>query len=591
MLIYTLKGEVFKQPTVTRPFFGEQMNKIKAVFFDLDDTLYDCSGSLVKEARKRAAVAMVKHGLPTTVGQTLHLLEDIESNLGPRISALELVTNFFLLPRSKADKIQKAGLKAYNQPIIGKIALFPGVKSLLLHLKRQGIRTAVITSGNIPRQKRKIQKLGLSRLVDHIEYHDVEKESSKQTQFEKVLKKLGVVSSEVMVVGDRVHSEIRVGNALGMITVRLMHGRYSQLKPATKLEVPDFEIQSMVRLPEILSLIDKRYLNNASISPSIVLIGGGSGMANLLLGLKNYTKNITAIITVTDTGRSSGRIRKDFDVVAPGDIRNCLVALSNHEELLKNLFQYRFENGELKGHSFGNLFLATLYKLTGNFEKAVFEAGRILAITGKVLPATITNAHICARLADGTELHGEDTITGREEPVYKRSPIVEVFLEPQNAKASLEAIHAISNADLIVIGPGQLYNSVVSNLLVPDIRRAIQKSNAKKIYICNIMTQQGQTDKYTASDHIRQIQRYIGPTTLDFALVNTEIPPKGHLKEYEKEHAFMVAADKPDIELTGIKPIYEHLLQKDTKKKLAFNRREYLRHDPDKVGKALLELL
>jgi len=566
------------------------MHAIKAVLFDLDDTLFDCSGTLVKDARKRAARAMVLAGLPTTVPHAFALQEEIEAKMGPRIPAFEFITDLFALPKSTATQIQHAALKAYNQPILGRIKPLQNAVRVLKLLRKRGIQTAIVTSGNIARQKQKIKKLRLSPLVDSIEYHDIEKESSKKKHFESILKKFRLNPADVLCVGDRVHSEIKAGNALGMTTVRFLHGRYACLKPATKLEVPDFEITSLSKIPSIIRMLDKQRANNLSPNPRIVVIGGGSGMANLLLGLKNYTKNLTAIITVTDTGRSSGRLRKDFNVLAPGDVRNCLVALSSHEEILKNLFQYRFTEGELSGHSFGNLFLVALYKLTGNFEKAIFEAGKILGITGQVLPATITNTHICARLSNGKVLVGEDAITARNTRVHQRAPIVEVFLKPKNAKAPLEAVNAIARADLVVIGPGQLYNSVIANLLVPDIRKALSKTSALKVYICNIMTQQGQTDHYTAADHTARIQGYLN-TLLDFVLVNRRVPPRKHLRDYEKEHAYMVKADLPRIRELGVEPIVSDLLSRDTGKKFAFDRREYLRHDPDKLARALLDLL
>jgi uncharacterized cofD-like protein len=486
--------------------------------------------------------------------------------------------------------VVREALAAYHKPVMGRIRLFPQVKPLLALLSRRGIKTALITSGNTARQKRKVQKLGLSNKIDFIVYHDVKKHSSKKNDFQAALKRLKVHPSEVVCVGDRVHSEIRTGNELGMTTVRLLHGRYSRLRPVTKLEIPDFEVSSLSKVGEIVEIVDKRG-PNGRLQPKIVVIGGGSGMANLLLGLKSYTKNLTAIITATDMGRSSGRIRTDFDTPAPGDIRNCLVALSSHEETLKNLFQHRFTKGELAGHSFGNLFLVALYEVMGNFEKAVFEAGRILAISGKVLPATITNTQVCARLEDGSVLGTEDAITARDQPAHLRSPIAEVFLRPKNAKAPLEAVSAILQADLIVIGPGQLYNSILSNVLVPDIKNALSRTKAPKVYICNIMTQQGQTDGYTASRHIATLQRYLPSARIEYALINTAVPPRKNLRPYEKEHAFLVAPDEDAILATGVTPIYADLLQTDTAKKFAFNRREYLRHDPDKVAKELLKLL
>jgi uncharacterized cofD-like protein len=293
---------------------------------------------------------------------------------------------------------------------------------------------------------------------------------------------------------------------------------------------------------------------------------------------------------VTETGKSSGILRKEQGMLAPGDIRNCLVALSNQEELLKKLFQYRFKNGSLDGHSFGNLFIAALSALSGSFEKAVQEAGHILAIQGKVIPATLTDTNIGVELEDGTIVLGEDAIVARNQPVHQRSPIRKAFLKPFTAKATPEALQEIRNADLIIIGPGCLYTSLVSNLLVKGIAGAIRKSKAKKVYVCNIMTQQGQTDGYSASKHIQVVARYLGFFP-DYCLVNSRKPLSKNLQAYEKEHAFMVRLDSDQINRLPTKAIYCDLLQKNTRKKKVLGRREYLRHDAQKVAEAVIRLI
>ena len=267
----------------------------------------------------------------------------------------------------------------------------------------------------------------------------------------------------------------------------------------------------------------------------IVCIGGGTGQAQLLLGLKKYPCELTAVVTVTDTGRSSGRIRKEMGVLPPGDIRNCLIALSDSEKLLQDLFQYRFEKDPLKGHNLGNLFIAALSKVTGSFEKSIQETSKILSIKGKVLPSTLDNTDICALLSGGAVRKGEVAVRGLNKPAIKK-----VFLRPRNAKPAPETIEAIYNADLIVIGPGSLYPSVITNLLIKGLRDAVIKSQAKKVYLCNIMTQPGQTDGYSVEGHIEAITKYLGRNVLDYVIINKTNPPQKILAAYKKNNAFLL---------------------------------------------------
>ncbi|MCK6439043.1 MAG: YvcK family protein [Planctomycetes bacterium] len=247
--------------------------------------------------------------------------------------------------------------------------------------------------------------------------------------------------------------------------------------------------------------------------PSIVAIGGGTGMASLLRGLKEHTDKITAVVTVADDGGSSGRLRKDFDILPPGDIRNCLVALADVGPVLEELFQYRFTESDLRGHSFGNLFLAALTRITGDFSKAVEEANRILNVRGRVLPATLTKVALVAHHSDGTKSTGESLI-GRGRGKW----IERISLKPEPEPASKEIINAIEGADMIVLGPGSLYTSVIPNLLISGILPAIADAPAIKAYVCNIMTQPGETGGYTAADHVDALLRHATPNMLDFAV-------------------------------------------------------------------------
>jgi uncharacterized cofD-like protein len=255
--------------------------------------------------------------------------------------------------------------------------------------------------------------------------------------------------------------------------------------------------------------------------PRIVTIGGGHGLSNLLRGLKQYTHNLTAVVTVADDGGSSGRLRDSFGILPPGDIRNCLAALSNDEALITQLFQYRFANGEgpLEGHSFGNLFISALSDLTGSFETAIAESGRVLSVHGRVLPSTLHDVRL---IADKSLPHllGEVRVKGESRIPKVSGKVRRLWLEPNNPPAFPQVTKALLAADLIVMGPGSLYTSILPNLLVPDVAAAIRASQALKIYICNLATQPGETDNYTCGDHIRAIETHVGQGFFDMVICN-----------------------------------------------------------------------
>lgn len=253
----------------------------------------------------------------------------------------------------------------------------------------------------------------------------------------------------------------------------------------------------------------------------VVAIGGGSGLSTLLRGLKKFPIELTAIVTVTDDGKSSGRLRRDYGILPPGDIRKCLVALSNDEELATKLFDFRFACGRgLSGHNFGNLFLTALSDITGSFEEAIREASHILAINGKVIPATLTNVNIAAELVNGNIALGESNIA----ILGHRSPIKKVFSVPQTVKGNKEAIDSINKADIIIIGPGSLYTSLIPNLLIRGLTKAIIKNPTnKKIFICNISTERGETEKFTVEDHIDKLLEYSHPELIKYCMVNNKL--------------------------------------------------------------------
>jgi len=321
-------------------------------------------------------------------------------------------------------------------------------------------------------------------------------------------------------------------------------------------------------------LYQHRYLERG---PKIIAIGGGHGLSNLLIGLKEYTANLTAIVTVADSGGSSGRLREEFNIVAPGDIRNCLVALADAPALMGELFQFRFsKDSELKGHNFGNLFLTAMVQLTnGDFEKAVKECSHVLAIRGRVVPSTVSNVHLVAEYMDGSRIEGEAKIPEKDAPIKR------LFLTPGDCSPTQEALEAIVQSDIIVLGPGSLYTSIIPNLIIPGMPEAIARSTAFKIYVCNVMTQRGETQGYKASDHLRSIVEHANSDVVNACLVNNAPVPEGALRRYEAEGSCPVLPDAEGILAMGYKAIATDLLSV----------KDYIRHDSQKLTKALIRLI
>lgn len=291
----------------------------------------------------------------------------------------------------------------------------------------------------------------------------------------------------------------------------------------------------------------------------IVAIGGGHGLSMLLKGLKQKTSNISAIVTVADDGGSSGRLREEMDIIAPGDLRNCLVALADKDTALEQLFQYRFGGeGELSGHSLGNLFLAALIKEFGNAQNALEAASTVLNIRGKVMPATAERIRLLAKMSDGKEIEGESEIAAYGES--RKAKILHMSMIPAEPIAVGDALEAIRHADLITLGPGSLYTSVLPDLLVPEILQAIKESNAPCLYICNIMTQPGETEGYTVSDHVKVLIEHVGKDVIDYVLVNNARPTREILKKYEEAGEFSVKIDEKQVEETGVIMIKSNLL-------------------------------
>ena len=317
----------------------------------------------------------------------------------------------------------------------------------------------------------------------------------------------------------------------------------------------------------------------------VVAIGGGTGLSNLLKGIKHLVpeelKDLTAIVTVSDNGGSSGRIRDELNIPAPGDIRNCITALAEDEDILTEVFKYRFSEGEcLKGHSFGNLFLSVLTKITGNFLEAIETVSDILRIKGKIIPSTTEVVDLVARFSDGKVIEGETEITEYGKQLVAK--VEKIWLEPKDVKAPKEAIEKILDAELIILGPGSLYTSIIPNLLVEDIKKAIIKTNAYKLYICNVMTQYGETDGFTASDHIKVLYETVGKPFLDAVIVNTGIPEDKIIRKYMEEHSEPVVADIGNLTRLGVKVYAKNLL--NTSWNLA-------RHNPIKLASLIMEII
>ncbi|MEO6991202.1 MAG: uridine diphosphate-N-acetylglucosamine-binding protein YvcK [Candidatus Baltobacteraceae bacterium] len=307
----------------------------------------------------------------------------------------------------------------------------------------------------------------------------------------------------------------------------------------------------------------------------IVAIGGGTGLSTLLRGLKRHTSNLTAIVTVSDDGGSSGRLQKELGILPPGDIRNCLVALADDEALVTDLFRYRFNEGEgLSGHSFGNLFLAAMTAVTGDFDTAIKASSSVLKIKGRVLPSTLATARLRATLIDGSIVEGETNVSA------STLPILELSLSPPNPPALPEALAAIREADAIVLGPGSLFTSILPNLLVEGIAHEIARANCPKIYICNVMTQPGETAGFSASHHVKVLLEHAYARVCDVVVVNEELPHR-LLEAYAEEGQLPVPVDRTAIEELGVRFVPAHVISET----------ETVRHDPQQLADVVLKII
>jgi uncharacterized cofD-like protein len=335
---------------------------------------------------------------------------------------------------------------------------------------------------------------------------------------------------------------------------------------------------TQVLMPEGNEELVDRLLNHRRLNrgPKIVAIGGGTGLSNLLRGLKDYSAKITAIVTVADDGGSSGRLRREIGVLPPGDIRNCLAALADEEKLLTELFQYRFQAGDgLMGHSFGNLFLTAMSDIAGDLEQAIAASSKVLAVRGEVLPATLSDVSLWAELADGRRIEGESSIT------KANGKILKIGCTPANPPALPRVAQALREADFMIIGPGSLYTSVIPNLLVPEIADAIANTEVPRIYVCNIMTQPGETDGYTVADHIRAIDRACGRPLFDAVVVQGKVPSAKALIRYSQENSYPVVLDREAVTQLGRRIVIANVMDEDENTGL-------IRHNSQRLAGMLL---
>ncbi len=368
--------------------------------------------------------------------------------------------------------------------------------------------------------------------------------------------------------------------ALGFLVggLFLLTGVYRLMKSLTELLAQRSRDKDLVDIA-----FERRYLG---LGPRVVALGGGTGMSALLEGLKEYTSQVTAVVSVADDGGSSGRLRREFDMLPPGDIRKCLVALSDESPLLGELMQYRFSdadaagpagNVELAGHSFGNLFLTALWRLTGDFGEAVRQAGRILSIRGRVIPSTLDRISLVATYRDGSAMTGQRQISESAKRIDR------IQLRPKPGPASRDILEAVEQANLIVLGPGSLYTSVLPNLLMAGIPEAIRRSSAVKVYVANIASQEGETRGFTLKDHLDAIRAHTGELPFGLVLVNSSDLPPPVLKKLREEGGAVVRYDPSsfDGESRDLRFAEADLT----------GRENVLRHDPKKLGRMLMTLL
>ena len=362
---------------------------------------------------------------------------------------------------------------------------------------------------------------------------------------------------------------------LSLIGILMMYIALSEFIKSFISLINSEKVKITINDKNIEELVDEKRVHVGG--PKVVVIGGGTGLSTMLRGLKLYTNNITAIVTVGDDGGGSGKLRADLGMLPPGDIRNCILALADTEPIMEDLLQYRFQEGSLKGQNFGNLFLAAMAGISENFEDAVQKMSSVLAVTGKVLPVTLDDMKLIAELENGNIIEGASIIP--EEVIKQKSKIEKLRINPEKAKPLMDALIAIKEADAIVMGPGSLYTSIIPNLLVEDIEEAINESDAIKIYISNVMTQPGETDNFAVSDHIRTLMKYSGRGSIQYVIANNGIIPTEIEERYLSQGSKLVELDYENIKKLNVE-VVETDLVKITK--------GYVKHDSEHLAQVLM---
>lgn len=362
---------------------------------------------------------------------------------------------------------------------------------------------------------------------------------------------------------------------LSIIGILILYIAFSEFTKSLISLINSEKVKITINNKNIEELVDEERVHVGG--PKVVVIGGGTGLSTMLRGLKLYTRNITAIVTVGDDGGGSGKLRADLGMLPPGDIRNCILALADTEPIMEDLLQYRFNEGSLKGQSFGNLFLAAMAGISENFEEAVQKMSSVLAVTGKVLPVTLDDMKLIAELENGNIVEGESIIP--DEVVNQKTKIKKLKINPEKARPLIDALFAIKDADAIIMGPGSLYTSIIPNLLVEDIVDAIDKSDAIKIYISNVMTQPGETDDFSVSDHIKTLIKYSGKNNIDYVIANNGTIPEEIKERYLNKGSKLVELDYDNIKDLNVEVIETDLI------KIA---KGYVKHDSDHLAQILM---
>ncbi len=645
------------------PSQSTSMKNTRAIIFDLDGTLFDLD-PLVQAARKRVARHLYVHGFFASESYALSRINDLELRHGPYYSSSPYYFAFYdiakALQRDKPDRLaayinrQRPNHRSledtdsieafvaeleyvYNSEAVEDVKLFPGAVLTLQELRGAGCQLFLVTFGRTLRQKNKIDLLNIAPY-----FHRIVNQGppSHDYWFAELIKDHKFSPEEVVCVGDRAKDEIRAGNRLGCTTVWMRRGRYAEEEPGEG-DRPTHQIRL---LPQLSTLIHLARMDKDRRRLKVAALGGGTGLPIVLRGIQTYTDSPTAVVAVTDTGASSGRIRWNLGVQPPGDIRNALTALADRRRVshgLTRVFQHRFpdserEAGIFRNDNIGNFLIAALTQQLGDFQKAIQTAGDMLRIRGEVFPATNQNVDICAELENGEQRYTEWMVRKTGKPPLKHAYLVansEILRELQHsdgalyrkddsqtgqvevhgrpgmefcparneARAPRGAVQAIADADIVVLGPGSLFTSVITNLLVPDIRRALcARHHGKTFYVCNIVTQPGQTDRFSASDHLRAILRHFQERHngfLDHMLVQDPEAfhrPGGRewrrvLNAYLNDGKEPVSCDPDEIRRLVTCTVTD-LLEDYTSEVKSRRAGDFISHNPDRVADAVCRI-